>query len=54
MIMKLIRVIKSNKKEIKKYRIGPGTKDTPTPVGIFTIVDKKKIGITVLDQGGCS
>ncbi|WCK55061.1 L,D-transpeptidase family protein [Aneurinibacillus sp. Ricciae_BoGa-3] len=31
-----------NIRAIKQYRIGPGTKDTPTPVGIFTIVVKKK------------
>lgn len=29
-------------KVIKTYRIGVGTKDTPSPVGVFKIVDKRR------------
>ncbi|USG67833.1 L,D-transpeptidase family protein [Brevibacillus ruminantium] len=34
--------LKENGKVIKTYRIGVGTRDTPSPVGVFEIVDKRK------------
>ena len=34
--------LQENGKVLKTYPIGPGTKDTPSPMGIFKIVDKRK------------